>query len=180
MAHFDYASRIANIPDFPKPGIQFKDITPLLDDHVAYTAMIEEFAELFSETGATKVLGAEARGFLIGAPLALKMGLGFVPARKPGKLPREVLSQEFDLEYDTAELQIHADALQPGDRVLIIDDLIATGGTVGAQIQLVRQAGAEVVGLGFLIELAYLQPRKTIAKFTGAPIHSLVIIESEE
>ena len=179
MVEFNYEDYIANIPDYPKPGVQFKDITPLLDDHTAYTTMVGDFAKRFANLGATKVMGAEARGFLVGAPVALKMGLGFVPARKPGKLPRAVISQEFDLEYGTDEIQIHADALVPGDKVLIIDDLVATGGTVCAQTKLVQSGGAEVVGYGFLIELAYLNPRKMLAELSDAPVESLVIIESE-
>ena len=179
MADFNYEAYIANIPDYPKPGVQFKDITPLLDDHTAYTAMVEDFAQRFANSGATKVMGPEARGFLVGAPVALKMGLGFVPARKPGKLPRAVISQEFDLEYGTDEIQLHADALEPGDKVLSIDDLIATGGTVCAQTKLVQSTGAEVVGYGFLIELAYLNPREKLAELSDAPVESLIVIESE-
>lgn len=164
MSQFDFESRIIDIPDYPEPGVVFKDITPLFDDAEALRAVIDELAAHFADKGITKVVGAEARGFLVGAPLAYSLGCGFVPARKPGKLPREVYSQSYALEYGTDEIQIHRDALSPSDRVLIVDDLIATGGTAIAAAKLVGQAGASVVGFGFILELAFLNPRTIIAE----------------
>ena len=159
MSAFDFESRIIDIPDYPEPGVVFKDITPLFDDPEALHAVVEEIAKHFEGKGITKVVGAEARGFLVGAPVAYRLGCGFVPARKPGKLPREVFSQSYSLEYGTDELQIHRDALSEGDRVLIVDDLVATGGTAVASAKLVEQAGAEVAGFGFILELCFLNPR---------------------
>ena len=163
MSAFDFESRIIDIPDYPEPGVVFKDITPLFDDSEALHAVVEEIAEHFEGKGITKVVGAEARGFLVGAPVAYRLGCGFVPARKPGKLPREVFSQSYSLEYGTDELQIHRDALSEGDRVLIVDDLVATGGTAVASAKLAEQAGAEVAGFGFILELCFLNPRQIIA-----------------
>ncbi len=173
---FDYESLIASIPDYPEPGVVFKDITPLLADPEGFNALVNDLADRFSDKGVTKVVGAEARGFRVGAPVAFKLGAGFVPARKPGKLPREVRSQEYALEYGTNSLEMHVDALVPGDKVLLIDDLAATGGTAIAQVKLVEAAGAEVVGMGFLLELAFLDPRGVISQATDAEIHSLVTI----
>ncbi len=173
---FDYESLIASIPDYPEPGVVFKDITPLLADPEGFKALVDELADHFSGRGVTKVVGAEARGFMVGAPVAFKLGAGFVPARKPGKLPREVRSQEYALEYGTNSLEMHVDALVPGDKVLLIDDLAATGGTAIAQVRLVEAAGAEVVGMGFLLELAFLDPRGVILQASEAEIYSLVTI----
>ena len=161
MSEFDFESRIIDIPDYPEPGVVFKDITPLFDDAEALRAVIDDIADHFADRGITKVVGAEARGFMVGVPIAYRLGCGFVPARKPGKLPREVYSQSYSLEYGTDELQIHRDALVPGDRVLIVDDLIATGGTAVATAQLVEQSGAQVAGFGFILELALPQPPAT-------------------
>ena len=170
----DLKQYIRNIPDFPVPGIQFKDITTLLKDPDGFAATIDAIADHFAEAGVTKVVGAEARGFMIGAPVAYRLHAGFVPARKPGKLPREVRSASYELEYGTDELQIHVDAIGPDDVVLIVDDLVATGGTAEAQVKLIEQFGAKVAGLGFLMELAFLNPRETIAKVTDAEVFSLV------
>ena len=147
---------IRDVPDWPEPGVVFKDITPLLADPAGFAYAVRSLAEPFAGRGITKVVGMEARGFLIGAPVALHLGAGFVPVRKPGKLPRATDSEEYALEYGTDRLEIHADAVGADDRVLVIDDVIATGGTAAATVALVERSGATVVGLGFVIELAFL------------------------
>lgn len=174
MTAFDYESLIASIPDYPDSGVVFKDITPLLADPAGFSAVIDDIADHFAGFGVTKVLGAEARGFMIGAPVAYKLGAGFVPARKPGKLPRETRSQSYELEYGTDSLEMHLDAVGEGDVVLIIDDLVATGGTAEAQVKLIEQAGARVAGMGFLMELEFLHPRKLLERATEAEVYSLV------
>lgn len=174
MSSFDFEGRITDIVDYPKPGVVFKDITTLLKDPDGFEATIDAIAEHFKDSGVTKVVGAEARGFMIGAPVAYRLHAGFVPARKPGKLPREVRSESYDLEYGSDELQIHADAIEPDDVVLIVDDLVATGGTAEAQVKLIKQFGASLAGMGFLMELAFLNPRQAIAKVTDAEVFSLV------
>ncbi|MBI5519735.1 MAG: adenine phosphoribosyltransferase [Desulfovibrio sp.] len=151
----DLRSYIRDVLDF-KPGITFFDITPLLAEPAAFRYAIDALAERYKDAGATKILAAEARGFLFGAPLAYKMNLGFIPVRKPGKLPYKTTSVTYDLEYGTDTLQMHVDAVKPGDRILIIDDLLATGGTTGGMIQLVKDAGGDIAGIGFLIELGFL------------------------
>ena len=177
MADFDFESRIIDIPDYPEPGVVFKDITPLFDDAEALHAVIDELAAHFAGHGITKVVGAEARGFMVGVPVAYALGCGFVPARKPGKLPREVFSQSYSLEYGTDELQIHQDALTSDDRVLIVDDLVATGGTAVATAELVEQSGAQVAGFAFILELAFLHPRETIAKTCPQEVFTLVRVD---
>ncbi|MGE4299479.1 MAG: adenine phosphoribosyltransferase [Desulfovibrionaceae bacterium] len=167
----DLRSFIRDIPNYPKEGITFFDITPLLGDGAAFQAAIDAMAARFAGTEATKIVAAEARGFIFGAPLAYKLGLGFVPVRKPGKLPYKTMSVTYDLEYGSDMLQMHTDAVQPGEKVIIIDDLIATGGTMDGIIQLVRQAGAEIAGMGFLIELSFL-PGKD--KLHGLPYEYIV------
>ena len=174
MAEFDFESLIASIPDYPKPGVVFKDITPLMSDAEGFAAVIKALADPFRDAGVTKVIGAEARGFMVGAPVAVELGAGFVPARKPGKLPRETVSQVYDLEYGTDELQVHADAIKPGDKVLLVDDLVATGGTMVAQVKLIERLDAELVGIAGLIELEFLNPRAILAKVTDKPLHTLV------
>ena len=174
MSSFDFEGHITDIVDYPKPGVVFKDITTLLKDPDGFEATIDAIAEHFKDAGVTKVVGAEARGFMIGAPVAYRLHAGFVPARKPGKLPREVRSESYDLEYGSDELQIHADAIEPDDVVLIVDDLVATGGTAEAQAKLIKQFGASLAGMGFLRELAFLNPRQAIAKVTDADVFSLV------
>lgn len=174
MSSFDFEGHITDIVDYPKPGVVFKDITTLLKDPDGFEAAIDAIAEHFKDAGVTKVVGAEARGFMIGAPVAYRLHAGFVPARKPGKLPREVRSESYDLEYGSDELQIHADAIEPDDVVLIVDDLVATGGTAEAQAKLIKQFGASLVGMGFLMELAFLNPRQAIVKVTDADVFSLV------
>ncbi len=175
MEKFDYESKIISIPDYPEPGVIFKDITPLFADPKALAALTDDIAAQFTNKGITKVIGSEARGFLVGAPVAYKLGVGFIPARKPGKLPRDVYSQSYSLEYGTDELQIHKDALEPGDVVLIADDLVATAGTAVATAKLVEQTGAKVAGFAFILELAFLNPREEISKdYEDAEVFSLV------
>lgn len=174
MSSFDFEGHITDIVDYPKPGVVFKDITTLLKDPDGFEATIDAIAEHFKDAGVTKVVGAEARGFMIGAPVAYRLHAGFVPARKPGKLPREVRSESYDLEYGSDELQIHADAIEPDDVVLIVDDLVATGGTAEAQVKLIKQFGASLAGMGFLMELAFLNPRQTIGKVADTDVFSLV------
>ena len=157
---------IANVPDFPEKGIQFKDITPMLNDPDAYKEAIERLAEFGRKVGANKVMGPDARGFIIGCPVAYALGVGFVPVRKPGKLPRKTIEKSYTLEYGKNTLCIHEDALKKGDKVLIIDDLLATGGTVVATIDLAKRLGAEVVGIGVVIELLGLKGRELLKGYT--------------
>lgn len=177
MSAFPYENYIADIPDYPEPGVVFKDITPLLASPEAFKAAIDDIAKHFADKGITKVVGAEARGFLVGAPVAYKLGAGLIPARKPGKLPRETFSESYALEYGTDELQIHKDAIVPGDKVLILDDLVATGGTSVASAKLVEKAGGEVIGFGFILELAFLDPRGVIGKEFSQEIYTLVQVD---
>ena len=178
MSDNDFASKVISIPDYPEPGVIFKDITPLFSDAETFKALIDDIADHFANRGITKVVGAEARGFLVGPPVAYKLGVGFVPARKPGKLPREVYREEYSLEYGTDSLEIHKDGLEPGDKVLVVDDLIATGGTSVALGKLVERAGAEVVAFTFLMELVFLNPRAIMAKdFGDREIYTLVKVE---
>lgn len=177
MADFDFASRIIDIPDYPEPGVVFKDITPLFADAEAMRCAVEAIAEPFRNAGITKVIGPEARGFMVGVPVALELGAGFVPARKPGKLPRETVSVSYELEYGTDTLEIHADALGAGDRVLIVDDLVATGGTAAATGKLVREMGAELVGYGCILELAFLNPRPLLEEDGSVRFVSLVQVQ---
>ncbi len=156
----ELASYIRDVPDFPKKGILFKDITTLLKDRDAFRAAIDQLTAAFRADDVDVVVGMESRGFIFGAPLAYNLGAGFVPVRKLGKLPAETLRVEYALEYGTNTLEIHKDAIQPGQRVLIVDDLLATGGTVAATIELVRRLGGVVVGLGFLVELLFLNGRR--------------------
>ncbi|QXE37837.1 adenine phosphoribosyltransferase [Streptomyces sp. GMY02] len=168
-------SRIRDVADYPKPGVVFKDITPLLADPKAFTALTDALAELCARHGATKVVGLEARGFILAAPVAIKAGLGFIPVRKAGKLPGATLSQTYDLEYGSAELEVHAEDLDAGDRVIVIDDVLATGGTAEASVQLVRRAGAEVVGVAVLMELGFLAGRRRLEpELRGAPLDALI------
>lgn len=150
------------IPDFPQPGIRFKDITTLLNNGPAYKEMIDRLADLYRDRQIDIIAGPEARGFVIGAPLAYALGVGFVPIRKSGKLPGETVEAAYDLEYGKDKLAIHKGAIQSGQRVLIADDLLATGGTISTTLNLVRQLGGEVVGAAFLIELTYLNGREKL------------------
>ena len=153
---------IKTIPDYPEPGILFRDVTSLLEDPKAYAASIQLLADRYRDAGVTKVVGTEARGFLFGAPVALALGVGFVPVRKPGKLPRETISETYDLEYGTDSLEIHVDAIQPGEKILVIDDLLATGGTIEATAKLIRRLGGEVTDAAFIINLPELGGEKRL------------------
>lgn len=163
--NMDINSKIRVIEDFPKEGISFKDITTLLKDGEAYAEAINQCVEKVKDLDFDVIVGPEARGFIVGAPLAVIMKKGFVPVRKPGKLPAETLSYEYDLEYGTDTLQIHKDAIKPGQKVLLADDLLATGGTMKAVIEMVEQLGGEVVGLMFFIELGFLNGRDKIGDY---------------
>jgi adenine phosphoribosyltransferase len=165
---------IRDIPDFPKPGVVFKDITPLLADGKAFNGAIDGLAEHFSDRGVDKVLGIEARGFIFAAPIAYRLDAGFVPVRKAGKLPWQIEKEEYALEYGTDLLEVHKDAIAPGERALVIDDVMATGGTAAATIRLVEKLGGSIVGLGFVIELAFLGGR---AKLAGHETASLLTYE---
>lgn len=176
MTHL-YEDLIIDIPDYPEPGVVFKDVTPVFADARAFAGVIDDLAEHFIDYGVTKVLGAEARGFMVGSAVAYRLGAGFVPARKPGKLPRKVVSQSYALEYGTDSLEIHADALEPGDVVLIIDDLVATGGTAVAMAKLAESQGAKLAGMGFFLELDFLNPREAIAKDVDVEVFSLVHVK---
>jgi adenine phosphoribosyltransferase len=158
----DLRAKIREIPDFPKPGILFYDITTLLKDAGAFKESIELMLEPFAEQKIDAVVGMESRGFIFSAPMAMQLGAGFVPVRKLGKLPAETASVEYALEYGTNTLEIHKDALQPGQKVLIVDDLLATGGTVLGTIELVKTLKADVVGLAFLVELLFLKGRERL------------------
>lgn len=153
------AALIREVPDFPKPGINFKDITPLLRDPEGFKLTQKALAELVADLPFDLVAGVESRGFLFGAPLALDLGVGFIPVRKAGKLPAQVERVAYDLEYGSAVLEVHADAVAPGQRVLVVDDLLATGGTVAATRELLERLGAQVVGAAFVVELAFLKGR---------------------
>jgi len=153
---------IRDVPDFPKQGILFKDITTLLHDAAAFRQTIDELAARCRDYGATKIVGIESRGFIFAAPLADRLGAGFVPARKLGRLPADTVRAEYALEYGTNTVEMHRDAIEPGERVLIVDDLLATGGTCRASIDLVEQLGGVVVGCAFLIELTFLEGRAAL------------------
>ena len=168
---------IRSVPDFPSPGIMFRDITPLLKSPDAMKHVTQELAERFRGAGVTSVLAAEARGFVFGAPLAMELGAAFVPVRKPGKLPFETESFEYNLEYGTDTLEIHSDAIASGERVLLVDDLLATGGTMEACVQLAERQKAEIVGLAFVIELAFL---KGSVKLQPYDVHSLISYQTED
>ncbi|WP_340564288.1 adenine phosphoribosyltransferase [Streptomyces sp. GSL17-111] len=170
-------SRIRDVPDHPEPGVMFKDITPLLADPVAFAALTDALAARCAELGATKVVGLEARGFILGAPAAVRAGVGFVPVRKAGKLPGATLGQAYDLEYGSAEIEIHAEDLRPDDRVLVVDDVLATGGTAEASVHLLRRSGAAVAGVSVLMELGFLAGRTRVeAALDGAPLDALVTV----
>jgi adenine phosphoribosyltransferase len=168
-------SRVVDVPDFPQAGVVFKDISPLLADHVAFAGAVDAIVAHHGRGTIDKVVGIEARGFILAAPVAYHFGAGFVPVRKPGKLPLATHEEAYDLEYGTNVLQVHQDAFEPGDRVLIVDDVLATGGTAAAGARLVVAAGAEVVGLSVLLELGFLQGRAAfIAEQPGVDVHALL------
>ena len=165
--------RIRDVPDYPKPGIVFKDITPLLADHTAFAAVVDAVVAHYGRGTIDKVVGIEARGFILAAPIAYHFGAGFVPVRKRGKLPAETYRQTYDLEYGTETIEMHKDAFQAGERVLVVDDVLATGGTARAAAELVRRAGGDVAGLSVLMELSFLNGRAAVADLD---LHTLVTV----
>ena len=167
----DLARLIRDVPDFPKKGILFKDITTLLRDPEAFREAIDALAARYVDERIDEVVAVESRGFVFGAPLAYKLGAGFVPVRKPGKLPAQTTSVEYSLEYGTGRLEMHLDAIQPGQRILLVDDLLATGGSAKAAAELVERLGGVIVGVAFLIELEFLQGAR---KLEGYRIYSLI------
>jgi len=172
----DLKELIRDIPDFPKPGIVFKDITPLLLDPNGLSLAVEYLTQPFRDQRVDVVVGAESRGFIFGTAVARNLSAGFVPIRKPGKLPSAVRSEEYELEYGTDRLEIHEDAIQRGERVLLIDDLLATGGTMAACCKLVEGLGGNIIGRGFLIELTFLAGRSKLGEY---PIHSILSYDEE-
>lgn len=172
----ELAAAIRDVPDYPKKGIVFKDLTTLWKDGRLMRAVAENFEERYQRKGIAKIVGIEARGFIVGAPLADRLGIGFVPARKSGKLPAQKLSLDYELEYGKQGLEIHKDAINRGERVLIVDDLLATGGTSSAAKTLVEMLGGEVYGFAFVVELAFLKGRERLA---GKDVYSLVRYDSE-
>lgn len=172
----DLKTKIRTIPHFPKQGIMFKDITTLLKEPEAFRYAVQKFKEYYKDKKIDLVVGPESRGFIFGSILAHELGVGFAPIRKPGKLPAEVEREEYELEYGKDAIEIHKDAIKKGTNVLIVDDLLATGGTAGAAIRLIERLEGKVIGLAFLIELSYLNPRK---KFNGYDVFSLINYEEE-
>jgi len=170
-SHVDLRSLIRDVPDFPKPGILFRDITPLLQVSEALREALDRLAQPYRKSGITKVVGIESRGYIFAPAIAMSLGAGFVPVRKPGKLPWKTASEEYSLEYGKDRLEIHIDGLARGERVLIVDDLLATGGTAAATRRLAERLGAEVVGAGFLVELTFLEGR---ARLLGMDVMSLI------
>ncbi|WP_395350717.1 adenine phosphoribosyltransferase [Levilactobacillus parabrevis] len=167
----DFTKYIASVPDYPEKGIMFRDISPLMADGEAFHTATDEIVAYAKDKGVEMVVGPEARGFIVGCPVAYQMGIGFAPARKQGKLPRPTVKASYDLEYGTSALYLHKDAIKPGQKVLVTDDLLATGGTIGATIQLVEDLGGIVVGTAFLIELKELHGRD---KLKGYDVFSLM------
>jgi adenine phosphoribosyltransferase len=171
MITMDLKQQIRNVPDFPKPGINFYDITTLLRDPKGYKATIDSLSQPYTGQAIDLVIGIESRGFILGAAVAERIGAGLIPVRKPGKLPAKVIKETYDLEYGKDALEIHADAIDKGQRVLIVDDVLATGGTAAAAIQLVKKLGGELHGLAFLIELTFLNGK---AKLAGQNVYSVL------
>ncbi|MCD2257362.1 adenine phosphoribosyltransferase [Agrilactobacillus fermenti] len=161
----DYKQFVADVPDFPEKGVTFRDISPLMEDGEAYSQATNDIAHYAADKGVEMICGPEARGFIVGCPVAYKLGVGFAPARKKGKLPRETVSVSYNLEYGKASLYMHKDAVKPGQKVLVVDDLMATGGTIAATIELVEKLGGIVVGTAFLIELRDLHGRDKIKDY---------------
>ena len=170
----NFLDHIRTIPDFPKPGIQFKDITTLLKHPEAFSAVIDRMVERYKGAGITQVMGVESRGFIFGSALATRLKVGFVPIRKAGKLPGETFRKSYALEYGEATIELHKDAVGKGDRVLIVDDLLATGGTLEASVSLVRDAGAEVAAIWILIELGFLNGRRVLP---GIQVDSELVVD---
>lgn len=171
----DLKLKIRTIPDYPKPGIQFRDITTLLADPQAFNDVMDRFVKRYQDEQIDLVVGIESRGFILGAPLALRLGKGFIPVRKEGKLPGATYGVDYDLEYGTDRVEVHKDAIPPGSKVLMVDDLLATGGTIGGSSRLIEKAGGIIVGYAFLIELVDLKGRNNL----DHPIFSLVTFEGE-
>ncbi len=167
----DLSDYVQDVPDFPTPGIVFKDLSPLFGSAGVFAGAVEQLAGAYERGTVDKVVGVEARGFLLAGPVAYLLGAGVVPVRKPGKLPREVHERSYDLEYGSNVLQVHTDACRPGERVLVVDDVLATGGTAAAAVHLVERSGATVVGLGVLLELAFLAGR---AALPGVAVQALL------
>ncbi len=172
----DLSSHIRTVADFPKPGIGFKDITTLLKDGNVLRRSVDELAEKFSGKEIVKIVGIESRGFIFGTALAYKWNVGFIPVRKPGKLPAATISQEYELEYGTDKIEIHKDAISPADKILIVDDLLATGGTAAATVELVKGLGGDIQGIAFLIELTFLNGRQKLGDYE---VVSLIEYDSE-
>jgi adenine phosphoribosyltransferase len=172
----DLKKYIRSVPDFPKPGIMFRDITPLLRDPAAFREAVRRMAGPYPKGSVDVVIGAESRGFIFAAGIALALGAGFVPVRKKGKLPHKTTAVTYDLEYGTDTLEMHTDAVSAGTRVLMVDDLLATGGTMAACCEMVEKAGGKIVGVEFLIELAFLKGRE---KLRGRPVRSQIVYEDE-
>lgn len=166
-------ARVRDVPDYPKPGVLFKDITPLLADHTAFAAVVDAVVAYYGRGTIDKVVGIEARGFILAAPIAYHFGAGFVPVRKVGKLPAETYAQTYDLEYGSETVELHADAFADGERVLVVDDVLATGGTARATADLIRRAGGDVAGLSFLMELSFLNGRE---RLDDLPVHTLLTV----
>ena len=173
----DLTAYIRDVPDFPKPGILFKDITPLLGDPAALKDAVQALAEPYRDANLASVAAVESRGFIFAAAVACELGCGFVPLRKPDKLPAETTSATYQLEYGTDTIEVHVDAIHPGDRVAIIDDVIATGGTAAAAVELVNGLGGNLIGISFLIDLAFLGGT---AKLGDYPIHSVITYDGDE
>lgn len=167
----DYKALIREVPNFPKPGILFYDITTLLKDPLALRSVVDELADRYRDKEISKIIGIESRGFIFGSALAYRLGVGFVPVRKPGKLPADIFEVKYNLEYGANSLAIHRDAVDIGENVLIVDDLLATGGTAAATVNLVRQLGGQIVGLAFLIELISLRGREQL---NGCDVHAMI------
>lgn len=167
---------IRDVPDFPKPGINFKDITPLLAHPAGLSLAVEYLTQPFRHMQIDMVTGAESRGFIFGTAVAQNLSAGFIPIRKPGRLPTDTISEEYTLEYGSETVEIHTDAIQPGDRVLLVDDVLATGGTMAACCRLVEKLGGQIAGIAVLIELSFLNGRKQL---NGHPLHSILTYDSE-
>ena len=172
----DLSKLIRDVPDFPKPGIVFKDITPLLADPAGFKSAVDALAAPHRDAGVTAVGGVESRGFIFGAPVAMALGVPFVPFRKPGKLPYKTVSASYELEYGTDSIEVHTDAFKAGDKVLLVDDLLATGGTMAACAQLVEKLGARVAGCTFVIELSFLNGRDKLSKYD---VRTILTYDSE-
>lgn len=172
----DLARYVRNVPDFPKRGIGFKDITTLLKERGVFNRAVDALSQRFDDRKIDKIVGIESRGFIFGAALAYKWNIGFAPVRKPGKLPAETLREEYQLEYGADSLEIHKDAISPGEKILIVDDLLATGGTAAAAARLVKNLGGDIQGLAFLIELTFLNGRK---KLEGHEVVSIIQFDAE-